>query len=536
MTMNSPIRFSSDSNFSLWSSGDGRSVWRELGDEQGSSPFLKQGRAGSVGEVEAFLREGSSVISPRPTVGWDSSSSSRIYPAGDPDADTAGRVRKALIMNEKGNRNYRDGMVDVAIECYTQALRLVPSSEKASRATLLSNRAKCKLDLCKPLEALEDCNSCLELVSSHVPALLHRSAAFEMIFELESAMDDLKSVLLHSATNSSANIGLTRLKLQYECLKMERRSFLHSESSNVEVLSEIDRSSVESATVDVDWSPRGKKATPSWKEAVLRTQSEDDDVSLICSELSAKSNPGSPNSSKTSRTEKSSQSSVCRYPQDSKNSRGRSTVSSDSERSTEEGKNRSYPLRKGVQDCQYYLKTGKCNYQSRCKFNHPTRDEKLVSALNRRDCFDFVRTGKCPYKNCKYNHPDTTLIVTEDRKPENQDTKISGNVCGERVLNSSSANTGSDWWSMICGKTLGALSCTSSGTNSLAASSFGDIDRDLWTDMERVGLTYRQKSPLRDLSDLAVLPPGPRGYSQFDYESPFSNQLDWIDPTPRKYH
>ena len=35
-----------------------------------------------------------------------------------------------------------------------------------------------------------------------------------------------------------------------------------------------------------------------------------------------------------------------------------------------------YPVRPGVPDCQYYLKTGKCTYGARCKFNHPERDER----------------------------------------------------------------------------------------------------------------------------------------------------------------
>jgi len=69
-----------------------------------------------------------------------------------------------------------------------------------------------------------------------------------------------------------------------------------------------------------------------------------------------------------------------------------------------------YPLRSGAALCQYYMKTGKCSYGSRCKFSHPPREQKLLTALNRRDCFDFVHTGECAYgATCKYNHPAERL-------------------------------------------------------------------------------------------------------------------------------
>jgi hypothetical protein len=65
-----------------------------------------------------------------------------------------------------------------------------------------------------------------------------------------------------------------------------------------------------------------------------------------------------------------------------------------------------YPCREGAPDCLHYLKTGRCQFGARCKFNHPPRDARLIDSLNRRDCFDWVMTGSCPYgSSCKYNHP-----------------------------------------------------------------------------------------------------------------------------------
>jgi hypothetical protein len=71
-----------------------------------------------------------------------------------------------------------------------------------------------------------------------------------------------------------------------------------------------------------------------------------------------------------------------------------------------------YPCREGAPDCLHYLKTGRCQFGARCKFNHPPRDARLIDSLNRRDCFDWVMTGSCPYgTSCKYNHP--ALNATE---------------------------------------------------------------------------------------------------------------------------
>lgn len=70
-----------------------------------------------------------------------------------------------------------------------------------------------------------------------------------------------------------------------------------------------------------------------------------------------------------------------------------------------------YPTRAGARPCQYYLRTGKCNYYQRCKFDHPFREKSLLTALSRGDCFDFVQSGSCPYGDtCKYNHQSREFV------------------------------------------------------------------------------------------------------------------------------
>uniref|UniRef100_A0A7C8YZD5 C3H1-type domain-containing protein n=1 Tax=Opuntia streptacantha TaxID=393608 RepID=A0A7C8YZD5_OPUST len=89
-----------------------------------------------------------------------------------------------------------------------------------------------------------------------------------------------------------------------------------------------------------------------------------------------------------------------------------------------------FPVRSGVEDCSFYLRTGMCKFGMNCKFNHPPdrrnqgakmkkgkeepvdgadenvkgKDESL-SKEGQIDCKYFDRPGGCKFgKACKFNH------------------------------------------------------------------------------------------------------------------------------------
>ncbi|XP_045800409.1 zinc finger CCCH domain-containing protein 37 isoform X1 [Trifolium pratense] len=79
------------------------------------------------------------------------------------------------------------------------------------------------------------------------------------------------------------------------------------------------------------------------------------------------------------------------------------------------------PERPGEPDCPFFLKTQKCKFGSRCKFNHPNvpSENPDVSGLPERPqeppCAFYLKTGKCKYgAACKFHHPKDIQIQFSD--------------------------------------------------------------------------------------------------------------------------
>ncbi|KAI6691698.1 hypothetical protein NL676_028526 [Syzygium grande] len=90
-----------------------------------------------------------------------------------------------------------------------------------------------------------------------------------------------------------------------------------------------------------------------------------------------------------------------------------------------------YPQRPGQIECDYYMKTGACKFEERCKFHHPidrsastqamanqsqqTVELTLAGLPRRKDaivCPYYLKTGTCKYgATCKFDHPPPGELI-----------------------------------------------------------------------------------------------------------------------------
>ncbi|XP_048494861.1 zinc finger CCCH domain-containing protein 37 isoform X2 [Beta vulgaris subsp. vulgaris] len=94
-----------------------------------------------------------------------------------------------------------------------------------------------------------------------------------------------------------------------------------------------------------------------------------------------------------------------------------------------------YPERPGEPDCPYFLKTQKCKFGLKCKFNHPkdklilaqdTSAETDASDLPERPteplCSFYTKTGKCKFgAACKFHHPKDIQVPSDGQEADDEE-------------------------------------------------------------------------------------------------------------------
>ncbi|XP_039099064.1 RNA polymerase II-associated protein 3 [Hyaena hyaena] len=114
--------------------------------------------------------------------------------------------QKALTLKEKGNKYFKQGKYDEAIECYTRGMDADPYNP-----VLPTNRASAYFRLKKFAVAESDCNLAIALNRSYTKAYARRGAARFALQKLEDAKKDYEKVLELEPNNFEATNELRKI-------------------------------------------------------------------------------------------------------------------------------------------------------------------------------------------------------------------------------------------------------------------------------------------------------------------------------------
>lgn len=129
--------------------------------------------------------------------------------------------KSAADLKSDGNVHFKAEEYDVAVICYTQALKLCSPNEKdkdkaKERGVILKNRAACYLKLEKYEEASRDATESLKILPNDPKALFRRCQAQEKLGQLEKAFQDARTMLQIEPKNTAVQGTLKRLGSQLQ--------------------------------------------------------------------------------------------------------------------------------------------------------------------------------------------------------------------------------------------------------------------------------------------------------------------------------
>lgn len=102
----------------------------------------------------------------------------------------------AINQKNRGNKFFKVGRYDKAIECYTLALEQCPLDSITDRATFYQNRAAARENLGEFESAIADCNSSLDLNPTYIKALNRRSRLLQKTGNLQGSLLDITACCL----------------------------------------------------------------------------------------------------------------------------------------------------------------------------------------------------------------------------------------------------------------------------------------------------------------------------------------------------
>ncbi|XP_078416215.1 mitochondrial import receptor subunit TOM70 [Cetorhinus maximus] len=115
---------------------------------------------------------------------------------GENETDGLSLLDRAQAAKNKGNKYFKAGKFEQAIQCYTEAIGLCPLNQKQDLSTFYQNRAAAFEQLQKWNEVAQDCSKAVELNPKYVKALYRRAKAYEKLDNKKECLEDVTAVCI----------------------------------------------------------------------------------------------------------------------------------------------------------------------------------------------------------------------------------------------------------------------------------------------------------------------------------------------------
>ncbi|XP_067849240.1 mitochondrial import receptor subunit TOM70 [Heptranchias perlo] len=115
---------------------------------------------------------------------------------GESETDNMSLIDRAQAAKNKGNKYFKAGKFEQAIQCYTEAISLCPLDQKQDLSTFYQNRAAAFEQLQKWKEVAQDCTKAVGLNPKYIKALYRRAKAYERLDNKKECLEDVTAVCI----------------------------------------------------------------------------------------------------------------------------------------------------------------------------------------------------------------------------------------------------------------------------------------------------------------------------------------------------
>ncbi|XP_031696733.1 mitochondrial import receptor subunit TOM70-like [Anarrhichthys ocellatus] len=122
---------------------------------------------------------------------------------------------RAQAAKNKGNKYFKAGKYENAIQCYTEAIALCPTEKKTDLSTFYQNRAAAYEQQMKWTEVVQDCCRAVEMNPRYVKALFRRAKALEKLDNKKECLEDVTAVCILEAFQNQQSMLLADKVLKH---------------------------------------------------------------------------------------------------------------------------------------------------------------------------------------------------------------------------------------------------------------------------------------------------------------------------------